>query len=462
MTTSAPPSAAPPADVCRITVEGPTGRADLAVPVTLPVAALLPVLLRHAGMPDGDGRTWVLQRLGDQPLDAEGTPQTLGLRHGDVLYMRTAEEALPSLHFDDIADGVAHVVSARGGRWSPTATRVLALVGSGLALVTLGAGLLMAGPSAVVATAAGADALLLASGCVAAARLAVHRSVVLTAGGGALAFGALAGLAVPAVGGGGFSPDRPGLLLAAAWTAVIAGSLLALRAVPAALPGSILLAAAAGATACGLEAGGCSAGQAAALTAGTLFVLGHLGPRAALRLARLRVPQLPYDADELQQDIEPQPEEVLRSRATVASVLLDSLAVASAVFYLPTWWLITQRGGWTCWVVPLVFGASVLLRARELTGVVQRVATVIGGAAGPVAVAMFVVAPHGTGTRLVVLVAMLAVACGLLLAAERLPGRRLLPIWGHLGDIAEWITTIALVPLLLQVVHIYAHVRALA
>jgi type VII secretion integral membrane protein EccD len=443
-------------------VDGPTGRSDLAVPVTLPVAALLPVLLRHAGMPDGDGRVWVLQRLGDEPLDPDGTPQTLGLRHGDVLWLRTTEETLPALHFDDVADGLAHVVSGRPGRWSPLATRALALSCAGLALMALATGLLAAGPGAATASAAGAAAVLLTAAAAAARRLHAHPSCAVVAACGALGLGILAGPASTGGSHSGFSLDTPALLLAGAWTLLVAGALLALRAVPPALPASVLLLAAAAAGACGLGAAGCSPAQAAAMTAGMLFLFSHLAPRTALRLARLRAPQLPRDADELQQDIDPQPEDRLRARTAVASVALDTLAIASGAFYPATWWLLTHRSDWTGWLVPLVFGTAVLLRARELTGVVQRVAACVGGAAGPVTVALVVAAPHGTGVRTAVLVGLLLAAAGLLAAAERLPGGRLLPIWGHLGDIGEWVTTIALVPLLFQVVHVYGHIRGLA
>ncbi|WP_369826327.1 hypothetical protein [Kitasatospora sp. MBT66] len=43
-----------------------------------------------------------------------------------------------------------------------------------------------------------------------------------------------------------------------------------------------------------------------------------------------------------------------------------------------------------------------------------------------------------------------------------MPQARLLPIWGHLGDLAETATAIALLPLLLQVLGAYTRLRALA
>ena len=52
--------------------------------------------------------------------------------------------------------------------------------------------------------------------------------------------------------------------------------------------------------------------------------------------------------------------------------------------------------------------------------------------------------------------------CAALYAASRLmPGRRLLPIWGHLADLLEMWSAVAIVPLLLQLFHVYAHIRDL-
>ena len=78
------------------------------MPVSTPVSALLPVLLRHTvdRRPAPDG-SWVLQRLGEAPLDPDGTPETLDWLEGEQLYLRPAEDPLPELDFDDLADGIA-------------------------------------------------------------------------------------------------------------------------------------------------------------------------------------------------------------------------------------------------------------------------------------------------------------------------------------------------------------------
>ncbi|MFC1436454.1 EsaB/YukD family protein, partial [Streptacidiphilus sp. N1-3] len=192
-----PPTATAPTltgtEVCRLTVVGPGGSADLAVPVATPVSALLPVLLRRLGAPAVEpGTAWVLQRLGEDPLDPDGTVESHRLRHGETLHLRPADDPLPALHFDDLADGVAHVVSARPGRWEPRTTRGLALALSVLALLALAVGLLGGGPGAATALGAGTTAVLLGAAAAAAALGREHatagtRSVATVAGLGALA-----------------------------------------------------------------------------------------------------------------------------------------------------------------------------------------------------------------------------------------------------------------------------------
>src|SRR5436190_10892848 len=94
------------ADLCRITVAGPDRRADLAVPLSTTISALLPVLVRYTATEDGgDDGQWVLQRLGGTPFDPDETPETLDLLDGEQIYLRRSDDPVPELVFDDIADG---------------------------------------------------------------------------------------------------------------------------------------------------------------------------------------------------------------------------------------------------------------------------------------------------------------------------------------------------------------------
>jgi hypothetical protein len=76
-------------EVCRLTVYSPASRVELAVPVHVPVADLLPTILGHlgpelatTGMEHGG---WVLQRLGEPPLQEDLGAAALGLYDGDIL-----------------------------------------------------------------------------------------------------------------------------------------------------------------------------------------------------------------------------------------------------------------------------------------------------------------------------------------------------------------------------------------
>ena len=343
MTTSPPALSVPTTEVCRITVEGPSGRADLALPVSTALAALLPVLLRHVVPgPERNGAPWVLQRLGEDPLDLDGTPDTLGLRHGDVLYLRPADEPLAGLHFDDISDGVAHVIDKQTDRWRPELTRRLAIVLTALAFVALGVTVYGSGPGTLATVACGVIALVLGAGCVVASRMGASASSVRTAGVGALLFAGLAGLAPFHGAHEHFTLGQHGLLLAAGTVALVSGVLLLLNVLPFAVPGTFLLTAVVTAVTAAVMSLGQSAQHAVALVGVGMFVLGLFGPRLTLRAARLRVPQLPRNAEELQQGIEPEEEETVTRRVRIANSYLNTLSISSALVYAVTFLMLVR------------------------------------------------------------------------------------------------------------------------
>ncbi|MCZ9340572.1 EsaB/YukD family protein, partial [Streptomyces sp. TRM76130] len=109
-------------DLCHLTVRAPRRTIDLAVPSDVPVADLLPTVLRYAGEGveetglDHDG--WILQRLGGRPLDEEATLASLGLTDGEALHLRPRTEALPEVRLDDLVDGIASVTRDRLHDWS--------------------------------------------------------------------------------------------------------------------------------------------------------------------------------------------------------------------------------------------------------------------------------------------------------------------------------------------------------
>ncbi|CAM5608080.1 type VII secretion integral membrane protein EccD [Streptomyces griseorubiginosus] len=466
MTTAVPVARTPGpygTEVCRLTIAGPGGRADLAVPVTAPVSALLPVLLRHVPAdPARPAGTWTLQRLGEPPLDLDATPQTAGLLHGDVLYLRPADDQMPELEFDDASDGVAHAVGARDDRWRPETTRRLFLALACLVLLAFAAAVPLAGKGAVVPVLYGVAAVGLGAVCTLDQRWSADRGIAVVTGLGACAFAVLTGLTAADRDTGLTAPRPGGIALGAVCGVLVAAVVLLPTArVPLAVTGTALFAPALAAFTAGLAAAtGWDAARSLSVVAVAAFLFGHLAPRAALRLARVRVPQLPHNAAELQEDVEPHQEQSLTLRAAAADALLTVFTVSVALLCVADFAVLAFAGGWVAWAFPLVFSGAALLRAKSLNVVWQRVPVTFSGVLGMLSVLLsWTAAASGTGTRCALLLGLLVAAVLLLVGAWRLPHTRLLPVWGHTADVLELLTALALLPLLLQLLHVYAHVR---
>jgi type VII secretion integral membrane protein EccD len=448
-------------EVCRLTVKSPERRCDLALPVSAAVGELLPLIVEEtAADPEQNG--WVLQRLGGPPLDPGATPESLGLHDGDVLYVNPAHDALPEADFDDVSVGAAQVVAARPDQWRSEFTRYLLLGAAGVAATAFCLIALGSRPHWLAPLWLGLAAAVLAGWSVLAVRLFADRITGLACGLGACALGALTGLSARHAAAGLFTLDRRALLLLGVGLAVPALVLPAAARLPLSLFGTVAgwgLAAALGAgIATGLH---WDATRTAALLAVAVFATGALDLRIVLRAARLSVPQLPRTAQELQQDIEPEPQAVVSGRAGRAVSLLNILFATAAVLNVVACALLAKQSGWIGWTLALVLCVAVLLRARALTVVWQRAALALSGGAGIAFVAVAQISGAGSAPRVLLLVGLLLVTAALLAASRRVPGRRLLPVWGYSADLLETWTAVALVPLLFQLFHVYSHFRAL-
>jgi type VII secretion integral membrane protein EccD len=435
---------------------------DLTVPATVPIAELLPVLLRRVVDDSAWDKPWVLQRLGEEPLNPDSTAEEAELRHGEVLHLRPADRALPPVQFDDVAVGMASVIGARRDRWQPAFTRRLQLALSGLSLIAFGYGALRVSPPGWSAVCLGIAAVLLTAGGVVAGRLLRDVPICLITGLSGCALAAAAGLAARHGLAGIGAPGRVGVLLASLSAAAAATLLLTVGHAPATPFGAVAGTAAAAAAGCGLALSlNWDAARASAVLAVAVFLMTARAVRVVLRAARLRVPQLPRTAEELQQDIEPEPGERLTRRSAIAVACLDSLitggSLASAVAFVQ----LTRTPQWIGWTLTAALAAALLLRSRDLAGVWQRTSLAAGGTFGFAVVVETLAARAAPLPGAVALFAVLAVAGLLLIAARRRPGARLLPIWGHIADLLEIGTAVALLPLLLQLLHVYSHIRHL-
>jgi hypothetical protein len=110
----------------------------------------------------------------------------------------------------------------------------------------------------------------------------------------------------------------------------------------------------------------------------------------------------------------------------------------------------------------LVVALLLVLRSRHPNGVLQRWAVLAPAGSVVLMVVASVGLAQSNDTLFAVVVALALVAGLLLLGGERLPGRRFRPYWGRAVEIFELITAIAILPVLLQVLHVYTFMRNLA
>jgi type VII secretion integral membrane protein EccD len=465
MTTSMPaptrPAPGAAAEVCRLTVKTPERRIDLALPVTAALGDVLP-LVAAGPRPGAEGASWVLQRPGGAPLDPGATPEGLGLRDGEVLYVNRADQALPEADFDDVTVGVAQFVATRPDHWRPEFTRRLLFAAALVAVAGFAFAADRARPAWLVPVWYGAAAAGLAAWGVIARRVLEDRISGLITGVAACALGASAGLAARHAAAGLFTFDRSSVVLLGVGTAVPALVLAWAGRLPTVAFGTLaalgFAAVLGGALSAGLH---WNAVRVAALLAVTVFAVAGLQLRIVLRATRLRVPLLPRTAQELQEDIDPQPQELVRRRTDRAVSVLNMLFLTASVLTVAAGYLLAFSPGWSGWVLACVLAAAVPLRARALTTAWQRAPLALAGLACAVFVAVARISGAGSSARSLILAGLLIAVAALMAASRLMPGRRALPVWGHTADLLETWTAIALIPLLLQLFHVFAYFRGL-
>ncbi|MFC3491637.1 type VII secretion integral membrane protein EccD [Glycomyces rhizosphaerae] len=136
-----------------VTVVGPRATRDLALPDDLPVAELLPELLRHTGPeePDEDGTGWALSTVDGTTFAPAETLGDHPVADGGMLLLHDATAAALPDTVEDVRDAVEDAVDAGGARWESGTGRLLAVGTAGLLV-------------AAAAFSPGADAAILLTG----------------------------------------------------------------------------------------------------------------------------------------------------------------------------------------------------------------------------------------------------------------------------------------------------------
>ncbi|MFE2413411.1 type VII secretion integral membrane protein EccD [Kitasatospora sp. NPDC059408] len=452
------------AGLCRLRFHAPEAVFELAVPADVPLADLLPAIIGHAGPGLAESGLehggWVLQRLGEEPLDEERSVEALALHDGDALYLRPRHEALPPVHFDDLVDGVATGMHERGDTWRPALTRRLALA---LALAALAAGwivLALPGPAAPREAAAAGVAVLLLLGAASASRAMADAGAGTALGAAAVPYLGLAALLLPAGPGG---DDLLGARVLAASSAAAGAAVLSLAAVGAAAPLFIglVLVAALGVLAGALLLIGLAADQLVALVSVFAVLVGSFVPSVAFRLSGLRLPMLPRNAEELQENIDPVPATAVLPRALVADDYLMALYTAIGTVCAVCLTVLPFTGGWAGPAEAGALALLLVLHARAIGSIRQRLVLLLPGVYGGAVLLTRFTTGASPSERLALLGALVALTAALLVAAWTVPGRRLLPYWGRVADLLHTLTALALLPLALQACGLYHSLRAL-
>lgn len=456
-------------ELCRLVITGPTSQVDLSVPVHVPLTDLLPALL-HALGPDLADRGlehggWVLQRLGEAPLEEDQTVEELQLADGQHLHLRPRSDQIPPLDFDDLIDGIATGLGGRSGLWRAAWTRTAALTVAVTGLLT-GFLTLWSEDAPVIRAAFGFAAAVL---LMAAAWTAEHRvkdravAVILAMGGVLFAADAavgLAGLSDPVSG------MRPAATMAAISLALLFGGLTAILVVSPRRPRPwttlvLLVSGFCLATALLLATTGLSQARISTLALLLVAAFRPYVPNLGFRLSGLRLPELPVSPDDLQKDIDPESGAEVMDGATLADQSMTALYVGFGLASAVALVVLAGEPGWLGPVTAAVATLPPLLSLRVMTSAYHRLALALPSLTGLTALALYTAADASTPWRLVLAGVLVAAAVVLAALAHTLPSRRLTPIWGRLGDILHVLALTALVPLAIGVLGQYALIRSM-
>lgn len=453
---------------CRLTVMTPKWRVDLAVPVDIPVAELLTILVRSMGSDFADEGAshggWVLQQLGKPPLDPAITLAAAQVRDGDVLRLRPGSTQLPELAFDDVLDAVATGINDRTPRWTAAYTARASVLFASAALIFALFAALLTGPKWVAPTiAAGVTSVMMLLAAIALARAYGQRGAGVTAASFAVAFAAAAG----AMGLGdkksvlqfGATQLLPGICAAV----LVATLSLILIGVGVTIFMAVIAAGILGAIGAGVSnIASLGVYGAAALVAAITLACSPFLAMLAFRLSRLPLPSIPSSADDLRRETGKIEGATVLDQAVRADQYLTGLVSATAITLAASSALLAT-GGVSQRILTAVLGAICLMRARLFSGRGQRAAMLIaGGVAGMALLITRTAASHDTARVLTFVAPAIALAALCLVFAVALPERRIAPTWARFADVIESMLILSVIPLALGIVGVYGAVRNLS
>jgi type VII secretion integral membrane protein EccD len=475
--------------LARVTISAPQRRVDVALPEHVPLAELLPEVLRHAGeglADDGEKHGgWVLRRTDGVALaTAQGLfPQ--GVRDGEVLHLVPARDNWPELEYDDVVEAIAEGARRRGRIWTPASTRTATLAGSvvllslgllavlaagpvwgGAAYFGLGVGLLLALAGSMASRAYGdARAGAVLGGC--ALPYAFAGGAALVATGAGARVGALALL--PWIGGPELLAGSMALLLVAALGGV--GVAASFRVFAAGIMVGLF-----GALAALVSLVTSAAGAAAVLLSALVCGIGAL-PLLAIRFGKMPTPPvtLPTGAEAEQgftgaqatgATLDAARERPDRARVFAAvsrtEELLTGMLIGHAVLCAGAFLVLASVGDISAQILMGLAVAALLLRSRLFVTLRQRLPLISAGLFGLFVLGVDLLWGASKTTLLGVGIATLLLAVATVAAGATWTRRAPSPYLGRTADVLDTVAVVAVIPVACAVVGLYGMASSLS
>ena len=452
--------------LAKVTINTPARAIDVALPEHVPIAELLPYILRHAGEGAADTGEqhggWALRRVGGERLDPRQTLGAHKVRDGEILHLVPGQVDWPEIEYDDLVEAIASGARRYGRSWGNAATRTCGLA-AGAVILLLGTLIVLnfqppwLVPGLVLLIAA---FVLLVLGVVLARAVPDAQAGAVFAGAG-LPYAFLGGflIAAPDVGLTDFGSPQwlvGSVVLAVFGILGFAGVGAYARVFVAAVAAGVLGAFGA------LLGGSMSLDGSAALVLATGIALLPGYPLLAIRLGRLPLPQLPQRATDLLSD-SPAPPAAAVFAATaradeILSGLLLGLSVTSAVCAL----FLSAHGGGAQMIMLCLVAVALLLRARVFPVPRQRVPLLVGGGLAVALLSVWEVAELDGNVAVGVFLLVIGMVAGLVVTAGVVYSKQNPSPWlGRISDFVDIVAMLALIPFAAYLTGFFAYVQGL-
>ncbi|MEO9140089.1 MAG: type VII secretion integral membrane protein EccD [Jatrophihabitans sp.] len=442
----------------RVVVIAPRTRVDLALPIDVPIVDLLPLLLDMVGERSDDGGGahggWQLTRVGAGELPSDRTLRALEILDGSVLHLAPRESSVVPPIYDDTVDAIASTIrDVMSLRSTNPATGAAAIV---IGLVLGALGVFYHAHNGLNATIA-VTVMLLALGIgTAIARGPGVRVIAVAVAAGGLPYAFIAGIEiVPGdIGRSGTLLGFTLMLVYSIFAVVALGTGAVVFATSAIISvfgtGGALISTTLDVKPLYVAAGVCSIGVA------SVAIL----PWLVVRLARLPLPVIPTAASDVRSADDVDIGDVT-ARARLADELLNGSYIACATVVVFSAAVVALHASVMSLLLAAVAVSAMLLRVRTITGVVPRAAilsvTLLGillGGAVAITGGYFFASTAFIGGALAVTV----VAVLISVVAPRV---RVSPVTLRLVDFLESLLLVAILPLAVGVMNLYATMRHL-